>query len=165
MDRDKVIILAVVTASLIAITAGFILWPKVSQPPEVRFSSARIGDVETVSLLGFEVPKSVEIAVELEVYNPNMISITVKGAEYGVSVNNAQVGKGSLSKPIVIPPGESVSIETVVVITAESGLKGIIGVIQKKSFTVRVQGEVEVEVPLIGSMRIPVDAKQDIASL
>ena len=121
MDYKQTAVAAILLIVII-LFAGMWVWNNVSKPPEVSVAGVDYRVDDKTSIFGVEIPTKVTLLLNVSIYNPNIIPITVTGADYRLYVNNVSVGNGSIKKPFVL---EARSTTTVVPEISLSGMDAL----------------------------------------
>jgi len=161
MEKNKLILPAAVI--LIALAAGgFILWQNVTQKPEVKVTGIDYRIEDKISVLGVEIPTNITLITELEVYNPNIIPLTITDAKYQVYLNDVPLGNGSLKKPVEIQPKSKGKATAEASISSLSGIRGALGSIQIGTMKAGISGEVYLKLPVVGVRAFPIKEEKEI---
>lgn len=160
MSGRTVILLFIVFLAMAA-GMGAYLWDGVTGEPEIDVVGVGYRVDEKITVLGIDVPKSVTFLVDLEAYNPNILAVKVLGGEYTVFVGDVEVGQGSIPE-VEIPADSRIPVETEVKVSALEGLKGVMGSLKEGTLTVKVVGEAEVGVPILGTQKLSFTKEKSI---
>lgn len=98
----------------------------------------------------------------LDVYNPNFLGATVTDVEYDLYVNDVYVGKGSLPRSVTIPANGKTNVETEVSVSVPSTIQALITTIQQRGATAKINGNVYISVPILGSISVPFSEEQKL---
>lgn len=156
MGKKKIILIIVIICIL-----GYFIIPRlwtvgIGKQPEIS--------VYDVSLEGLGL-KGMSLNVVLEVYNPNAFSITFDRGEFNAYIDNDYVGSGSF--PYTTIAGKSTRyVDARTTISWGGGLKGMwnvfVGKITGTGSTMRIDGTAYVDVPILGTVSIPISHQKVI---
>jgi LEA14-like dessication related protein len=127
----------------------YLVWEGVSREPGVEVRGAGYRVVDKVTVLGVEVPTNVTFYVRVGVYNPNLLAIRVRGGDYLVWANGEPFGEGVVPA-FEVPAGGSREVESEVSIRPDAGIGGLLDALERGSLNLRVDGEVQAELPFFG---------------
>ena len=144
-----------------AFAASLYVWQGVTRVPQFQVKTVAYNVTDRITVLGVDVPTNVKLIVELEAYNPNILSLRVVGGSYGVFLNDVRVGEGSVPA-VEIPSGGRKTMDTEVTLSTASGIAGIMGAIQKGEMKARIDGEAYVELPVIGVKKLKFEKEANV---
>jgi hypothetical protein len=166
MKHPALLLLLVVLASAaIAVYGGFYLWANISKPPEVRVSGVEYNVTEKISILGAEVPTKISLLIHLEVYNPNIISITITNASYQAYLNSMPVGEGTIKGPVEITAKANTTTTSEVQISSIRVIAGILETADTGTLKAKINGTVYVNMPIIGPKPLQLNHEAEILKI
>ena len=156
------LIIALLVAVIIFSAAGILLWNNISKTPQVSVSSVDYRIDDKITLFGVEVPTKVTLLPTIRVSNPNIIPVTISGANYQLYLNGVPVGNGTLSEPVELKARANTTFTSEVGISRIQAVKGVIEAYKTKTIKAKIDGIVYVQIPLIGSVPIPLSQEVEV---
>ncbi|MFH1126017.1 MAG: LEA type 2 family protein [Candidatus Altiarchaeota archaeon] len=149
----------------IALYLGIYLWTNISKQPEVSVSGVEYRVAEKISILGAEVPTKIALLVHLEVYNPNIISITVTDASYQVYLNSMPVGEGTVTGPVEIQAKAKTTTTSEVKISSLQAVAGMLETADTGTLKAKINGTINIKIPIIGTRPVYLNQETEILKI
>lgn len=144
LGRNLVILIVLV--AIIAIAYQF-AQAAAFQNVQISLAGASIGNV---GLTG------ADLNLELNMYNPGSMPATVSSVSYSIYGNNNYLGSGTISGPISVPPGGTITTPTTFTISYIGAAKTIWSAITGGSAYWEMKGDASVST-LLGPITVPFD--------
>jgi len=154
--------LAAIALVIVIALAGVWVWDNISKPPEVSVAGVDYRIDEKTSIFVVEIPTKVTLLLNVSIYNPNIIPITVTGADYRLYVNNVSVGNGSIKEPFVLEARSTTTVVPEISLSGMDALASFVDVFTTGKAKARVEGTVYVDIPLIGPQPITISQEKSL---
>ena len=130
-----------------------------------NFEEVKISKVEDLKILNFS-QKGIQVGIGITIKNPNAIGFSIYSSSFNIKLNDIFIGTASIKDKVKIKAHS----EEVNTFTFESDLSKlnilalpqILGIVQDKSATVSLDGELKVG-NFFHKRKIPVDFQQKIS--
>lgn len=91
----------------------------------------------------------------MEVLNPNSYVLVVPRAAYSVTVGKQQLVSGEKNEQFRLEPSKETSITVPITINPELFMAALREVVEARAIPYEFNGSLEIEAPLVGSVRAP----------
>lgn len=163
--KPPVLLFFLAVFAAITVYCGFYLWANISKQPEVSVTGVGYNVTEKITVLGAEVPTKISLQIHLEVYNPNIISITITNASYEVYLNSMPVGEGTLKGPVEIPAKSKTTTTSEIEISSLQAAAGLLKTADTGTLKAKINGTVYISMPIIGPKPVQIDQETEILKI